>query len=433
MSLNSWSDTIQNIKPARTTSYTYTGYPIPLEVASHLPDTTTGTMTAILYTYSGSTLIGTSSKTFTVTVPSTVVPTLSTPSVTIDNSSNKVVKSWNVAVAGYTKATITTTASPVYNSTITNFTISGGYSTTQTGQTNLDGTKKMEYTGEFLTSGSKTFTVTAKDSRDRTSNAKHTSAITVYDYAKPSITTFTVMRDSADASKVIAKAKWNYSSVNNHNNIKNIILEYKKASATDWTEYTGDLTNITNSTGIKLSITGGFVTNSSYNFRISISDALNTSLQKTASISSQKVTMDFQAGGEGVSIGKRCENVKNEKGNITSGGFQVAFDTRFYENIYRQFNNKFIAIPRIACGKVTITPIAANTPTKVAITFPEGLFSTAPTVTVTPHTSVPGTGVTGVGIINQTKDGCEIYLTRTGTSATTVSWQAIEVPVEIET
>ena len=59
-------------------------------------------------------------------------------------------------------------------------------------------------------------TVTAKDSRDRTSNAKHTSAITVYDYAKPSITTFTVMRDSADASKVIAKAKWNYSSVNKH-------------------------------------------------------------------------------------------------------------------------------------------------------------------------------------------------------------------------
>ena len=70
--IGSWSYTTAAFRPGITTAYTYTGYPIPMDVASNFPSATSGTMTATLYTYSdsGTTQVGSSSSaTFTVTLP----------------------------------------------------------------------------------------------------------------------------------------------------------------------------------------------------------------------------------------------------------------------------------------------------------------------------------------------------------------------------
>ena len=73
-SIGSWTGWSNIIHPNRNTSYTYTGYPIPLDAASYVPKKT-GTMTVTLYTYSDSgatAQIGSAdSETFTVTVPET--------------------------------------------------------------------------------------------------------------------------------------------------------------------------------------------------------------------------------------------------------------------------------------------------------------------------------------------------------------------------
>jgi hypothetical protein len=79
--IGSWSYTTVAFKPGVTSSYTYTGYPIPMDVASNFPNATSGTMTATLYTYSdsGTTQVGSaSSATFTVTLPEneTTKPTI---------------------------------------------------------------------------------------------------------------------------------------------------------------------------------------------------------------------------------------------------------------------------------------------------------------------------------------------------------------------
>jgi hypothetical protein len=72
-SLGSWSFTTVAFKPGVTSAYTYTGYPIDMQVANQFPNNPSGTMTATLYTYSdssASTQIGSeSSATFTVTLP----------------------------------------------------------------------------------------------------------------------------------------------------------------------------------------------------------------------------------------------------------------------------------------------------------------------------------------------------------------------------
>ena len=90
-SLGAWSHTTGLIKPNQNTSYTYTEYTLPLEVANQLPNSTKGTMTVILATYSdseGKTQVGSNaSKTFTVTVPNDerTQPTVSSMSLSPNN------------------------------------------------------------------------------------------------------------------------------------------------------------------------------------------------------------------------------------------------------------------------------------------------------------------------------------------------------------
>lgn len=320
-SIGSWSHTTDYISPKTTSAYTYTGYKIPLDVAKQLPKATTGTMTAYLYTYNGTTQIGSrASKTFTVTVPSSVVPTLGTVTASIVNS-NSVINSWGVAVAGYTKVKIEATASGSYSSTISSFTISGGYSTTQNGTS-------LSYTGGAITSsGSKTFTVVAKDSRSRSSASKTTSAITFYSYSKPTISSFTAVRSDSDAKKVIVKGNWSYSSVNGKNAVT-ATLQYKRSTASNWTNYG----NIDRNTSVTL--TTDFNETYSYNFRLVVKDSLNQSAQEEAFVSTVAVLMDFRAGGKGLGIGKIAE----------SDNLEVALNSIFIGDVYIKIDSSNVPL-----------------------------------------------------------------------------------------
>lgn len=79
----------------------------------------------------------------------------------------------------------------------------------------------------------------------------------------------------------------------------------------------------------------------------------------------------------------------------------------------------------IQCGRVTITPSAANTPTYASIYFFPS-FAEPPLVVASPLTTQPGTSVTGVGIADITVSGCKIYLTRNNTTTTGIHWIAME-------
>lgn len=310
-SLGSWNHTTDFISPNRTTEYTYTGYTLPLTVANQIPNTTTGTMTAYLYTYNGSSQIGsTANKTFTVTVPSTIKPSLGTVTASIVNT-NSVVNGWGVAVAGYTKVKVTATASGSYSSTIKSFTISGGYSATQN-------VSSLDYTGATITSsGGKTFTVSAKDSRGRSTDSATTGAITFYAYSKPAMTLFTVNRSASNAEKMIVKANWNYATVNNHNRTT-ATLYYKKSTDSSWTNY-GTIAKNTNVT-----LTNNFDETKSYNFKIVVSDSLSNSAQAETFVSTVAVLLDFRAGGKGLGVGKIAE----------SDSMEIALPTIFMNDIF---------------------------------------------------------------------------------------------------
>lgn len=323
-SLGSWNNTVSVGNPGTTSAYTYSSYTIPLTVANQLPSATTGTMTVYLYTYSSSdysTQIGsTSSKTFTITVPSSIKPTLNSATVTIDNSANSVVKGWNLYVDGYSKAKITVGSSDVsgtYGSSINSFTISGGYSKTVTGTT-------LSYTGSALSSGSKTFYVVANDSRSRSSEkvtAKTSDgkeSITVYSYSKPSVSSFKVSRSSDNNKQIVVKANWSYSSVNGKNSAT-ATLYYKKSTSDTWISYNGEVLQDSSTT-----LNVEFEEASSYNFKLTVTDSLSNSTSYETSTSTIQVLMDFRAGGKGLGIGKICE----------SNALEVSMQSKFYNSIY---------------------------------------------------------------------------------------------------
>lgn len=293
------------------TSSTTVKWTIPMSLLNQIPSATSGTGTLTCTTYSGSTAVGTSTLKLTVVAPSSVKPTISSASVTIDNSANSVIKGWGLYVVGYSKAKITAAASGSYGSTISSFTISGGYSTTQSGSS-------LSYTGsKFTSSGSKTFNVIAKDSRGRSSDSKSAGTITVYAYSNPSISALTVQRSSSNAKKIIVRANWNFASVNSKNSVT-ATLYYKKSSSSGWTTY-GTISRNTD-----ITLTTEFAEEYSYNFKLIVKDAVGNSVQEESFISTIDVLLDFRAGGKGLGIGKIAE----------SDSMEVALDAKFMGTVY---------------------------------------------------------------------------------------------------
>ena len=287
---------------------------IPLDFATQIPNSTSGWGTIYVDTYNGSTKVGTKSCRFDATVPASIKPTVKTVGITLDNSSNSVVNSWGIGVAGISKVKIVATASGSYSSSISSYTISGGYSTTQTGST-------LNYTGGTLSSGDKTFSVTATDTRGRVSNSVSSQTVTVYAYSNPSFSSFTVYRKPSEQNKVTCVARFSCSSVNG-NNTATATLYYKKSTETAWTTY-GELASGASIT-IAHSLTTEFPVEYSYDFLAIVEDTVGNSVSKSKSITTASVLLDFRAGGKGLGIGKIAE----------TDSMEVDMPAKFLQTIY---------------------------------------------------------------------------------------------------
>lgn len=317
-SMGSYEYTTGHIYPNTDSSYLYTGYTVPYDVANQIPNSTSGTMSVSLYSYNNGSQVGSAStKTFTVTLPDNIVPSISSCSAKISNT-NSALANWGIALAGYSKARITASASGVYGSTIRSFTISGSYSNVITGSS-------LDYTGEVITtSGNKVFTVTCTDSRGRTSSAKTTGTLTFLSYKPPKARKLSMKKDdkgdnNASNDRMVATATWEIDSIGGRNSATAKIY-YKISSATDWTVHSGNPQN-----GVAFELTD-FVPDEllSYNFKVVVIDALGNSSEKDAFSSTTIVLLDFKAGGDGLGVGKICENP----------GMEVAMEAKFYNEIY---------------------------------------------------------------------------------------------------
>lgn len=275
---------------------TSTSYAIPTSWLNAIPNATSGTAKVTVTTYSGSTKIGSAvSKNFTLTVPASVVPTISSVAVA-DTTTNQT--TFGNMVQSKSKAKFTITAAGALSSTIKT------YKTVFESKTYTGATPT---TSTITKSGTATATITVTDSRGRT--ASTTKTWTVVAYAAPKIVSFTAARCLEDGTEnyegTFLKTTFNFSIASvNSKNANTYVIEYKPQSGTTWTALTNGTGYAVNTSII--SATGLFDVDSSYDLRLSITDSFTT-IRGLTEIPTAFTLLDFNASGRGVAFGKVSE------------------------------------------------------------------------------------------------------------------------------
>ena len=246
----------------------YASYTIPLSWLAAIPNATSGAATVMLETIdtSGASL-GSYSYGFTITTPSSVVPTISSVSASPVND-NSVISSWGIYVYGKSKAKLTINgAAGAYGSTIRSYSI--------TTSPNVGSASSASYTTGLLYS-SGTITVTAKitDSRGRT--ATKTTAFSVYAYSAPyfsSVESYRCnssgTRDDVNGTYARILATFGRSTLNGSNNV---------SCQLTMTQIGGSYsTSATLASGTAVILGGGnLAVDASYNVTLTLTDTVGT-------------------------------------------------------------------------------------------------------------------------------------------------------------
>lgn len=310
-SLGSWSYTTGYISPSTTSAYTYTGYTIPLTVANQLPNASTGTMTVVLTTYTSSNAqVGSaSSATFTVTVPSSVVPTISSVALQEGTTSG-----YGVYVKTLSTVKATVTASGAYSSTIVSRVVKFG---TTSVTTNSSGVATSPVLSTY---GTMTVLTTVTDSRGRT--ATNSQNITIYDYWQPTAN----IEISISGTTVTTTVTGSIAPVNNLN-AKSLVITRKRMSDSSTTTYSVNPLSAYNYS-VTWTQTIADIGTESYEYSVSVTDTKQT---VTVKRQTAVICISRLAGGRGVRL----------FGEASNEGFWVA------DIDYTISNAEYLALARL--------------------------------------------------------------------------------------
>ena len=336
----------------------------PLSLASQIPSATSGTLTITCTTYSGDTAIGTSTCTVTLSVPASVVPSIS--AVAVSEGTAGLASQFGCYVQNKSTLAVAITAAGVYGSAIRS------YSTTF---------QSKSYSGSSFTtsaptaSGTLNLVTTVTDTRGRT--ATQTTAVTVVAYANPAINGFSAVRcdsngdEDSDGDYVKLTYDYAVSPVNNRNTAE-AKVEYKRSSASAWestalyqsANYSGSGTVVP---ATALSADFG------WDLRLTVTDYF-TSATYTRQILSALYGVDFilDSSGEtmGVAFGKAAEHV---------GRLDSAWP------IYAE-GSKALTTANVQSGQVSTQIAAGDTYADYSVTFPTA-FDSTPRIMLTEWTT----------------------------------------------
>lgn len=396
------------IKTGAGTSYTWT---VP-DLASKIPNATSGTCTIRCITKNGSTTIGTKTVTMTLKVPSSVVPTIS--AVATAETVSGLAAQFGTFVQDKSKIKVAITAAGASGSTIKT------YSTVFQGKTYTG----ASFTADAVTSsGSLSMVTTVKDSRGRT--AKKTTTVTVAAYSKPKVSKFAAHRVDAageaqqDGIYAMISYAYTVAAVGNKNTAE-VTVQWKRTADASWNS-----TPLLTSSALAAAATERvesptFSTDYQFDLRITVKDWFGATVTYTATLPTAAVIMDFSADGKGLGIGKVSEQAGLEF------GWDIVNQIKNLNSMYGQYRTHDGLL--LQWGTATITPSAANTPTTAVVTFPKP-FTAIPAAFVTPVSSVPQNIAVAVqrstDLVGDSTKAVAITLTRNGLTATGVYWLAI--------
>lgn len=159
----------------------------PKSLAAQIPNSASGTGTLTVETYSGSTKLGSRAYTVTISVPSTMTPTLT---VALSDPTRRA-DTYGGYIQSKSRLKVELTAAGVQGSTIKSYAIKVGDI--------LSATSDTATSGYLPASGSLTVTASATDSRGRTKTV--TKTVTVTPYVSPTISALKVVRCKANGTE----------------------------------------------------------------------------------------------------------------------------------------------------------------------------------------------------------------------------------------
>lgn len=314
-SMGSWSAS-KTVEPNTTSSYTYTGYTIPYAAAAEIPNAKTGTMTAELQTYSAGKLIGSSSDTFAVTVPSNS-DTQPAVTMTLAPVSSLASPLNSLYIQGYSRVKATLSAEGKQKASISSL------SMTVQGKTYAS-----PYQSALLTStGNVTVTGSAKDSRGIIGEDEQT--VNVIPYSAPKILPANGEKDiicaRCDSSGNLTdsgtcikiKARRSYSKVESggtQHNKCTIRFRYRLETSTSFSGWTTLLSGSTTSTDtVNTTITSiTFDPLKAYVIQVGVADTIGKTDAAQFGIPTDNATLHLAKGGKRIGLLRYAQDSDEE-------------------------------------------------------------------------------------------------------------------------
>ena len=360
-------------------------YDIPESWANYLPNSTSETVTLKCDTYNGETLVGTSSKTFSLLIPESIIPTIN--SITISEANEDMITQFAGSfIQAKSKYHISVDASGIYGSSISSYLII----------LNNNIYSESDFIAPVINgNGEYSLEIAVTDSRGR-SITDNSSTITVTPYTPPAIENFQVdrcdengeLKDEGTYVKATVLAK---TASCEGKNIVNYTISYRASSEDDWVQiypatiYSDDLFTIDTNMFLVSPEEGGFSDTKSYEFQMTLSDYFSESpVTYEVTLSTSFELTNYNPSGMGVAFGKVSEKEfgmeiampveVTEVFNITknryvNAGVTGVENTAGYVGIAEiTINGTYLDSPFV----FAITNRAVNMPTNISILFASG-------------------------------------------------------------
>lgn len=280
---------------------TSASYTIPTSWLDAIPDSVSGTGKVTVDTYSGTTKIGSASRSFTAKVAADVLPTVGAVSVLRVDAD--VPAAWSVFIAGHSKAQIrVASCTPGTGSSIQSITISGGgfSKTVQADQANV--------TTSVLPAGEIAYTVKATDARGRSASVI-SDPIQVQPYTPPAFSGFSAVHtdetgmESEDGTCLLVVPMYTAASVYGDGGVFNVTGVKACVKAPGDLSY-GEEVALDPSTGAILIPSAS--AESTWEVKVTVSDTF-TSIARSAVVKPAQYAIDVHSGGTAVAFGKVSE------------------------------------------------------------------------------------------------------------------------------
>ena len=277
-------------------------YTIPVAWTSQFPNSSSGTGTIACDTYSGTTLIGTTTSTLRVNAPSSAAPSVTLSFV---RTGSTVASGWNIYLQSFSGVDLVATVQTQYSATVSSIVFSDGTVDTQN--------NNISHVSTINSSGAVPFTVTVTDSRGM--QATDTQSITVVPYSAPAFSTVDLQRCNSSGATtdssgnpletgtyVLALANTVYSSCDSNNQLS-ITLEVE--SNNSWVSVntlTNNTPKVCSAPGTS-AFTNGFDPQNIYKFRVTATDSLGKFAQRVVYLQSIKMIMHVRDNDDGMAFG----------------------------------------------------------------------------------------------------------------------------------